>query len=126
VALSLALDGDLGGGARPAGGYLAQYDAALTLTASVATPAVAVAAFPDGAVVMTANQTTRSTAATRYDLSLTPRGPPTDLGLPNVRILSSGQDGDRLVLLGLQTGAAMFDGFRLTTDTRTWLLEIRR
>lgn len=127
VSLALSADADFGAGARPASPYLVQYDAALNPTASVAVQVTAVALFADGAMALTVNPTTRGTAAVRYDGALAPRGTPQDLGLSNVRILASGQESGRMVLLGLQLGAAMFDGFRLTSETgRTWLLEVAR
>jgi hypothetical protein len=129
VALTLGADADFGGGSRPSGGYLAQYDAALALNAQAALSAapVAVTAFADKAVAMLSNVGTGGTWSARYDLALTQVGALEDLGLRNVRVISSGQDEDSLVLLGLQTGAASLDGYRVTNEPpRTWLIEVRR
>jgi hypothetical protein len=129
VAFTLAVDADLGGGSRPAGPALAQYSAALALTdqAGLSAAPVAVAAFADGVVAMLANQATGGTWSARFDARLAQVGPLEDLGLRNVQLRDSSQDEDGLVLLGLQTGLATLDGFRVTGEPpRTWLIEVRR
>jgi hypothetical protein len=129
VGLTLSVEADFGGGVRPPGDYLAQYDAALALTAQavLTAPAVAVAAFDDGAVGMLSNRITGGTWAARFDAALAARGALEPLDLKNVLIQNSSQDENSLVLLGLQTGAASLDGYRLTAQTpRTWLIEVAR
>jgi hypothetical protein len=86
-----------------------------------------VAAFADGVVAMLANQATGGTWSARFDARLAQVGPLEDLGLRNVQLRDSSQDEDGLVLLGLQTGLATLDGFRVTGEPpRTWLIEVRR
>jgi hypothetical protein len=120
LALTLLAEADVGGGPRPAGGYLVQYDASLALTAAVKTPAVAVVAVPGGAIAATAS------AATRYDLSLAPVGTSLNLGLANHRIVASAPGDDSLAFVSAIQGAAIIDGFNMLEGVpRTALLEVR-